>query len=181
MNISMCFTCHDTRRQRFTHTLVHGFPYSILHLQHKFHIQQAMNATDVGQRGYESVPNAAFCTTGLALFGWKQSIGEGTIPLTLDPSCRRIVEPFKHLLYATAHSQSLVHELQAPMGTCQGQYSTCAPVFYPLLPDYPSLITNLPCLHTLWLTWTIIVRQNCLGMRILLPTSLVYILFFVWQ
>ena len=35
-------------------------------------------------------------------------------------ACTRIVEPFKHLLCATAHSQVLVHELQAPMGTCQG-------------------------------------------------------------
>ena len=154
MKISMCFTCHDIWQQRFTHThtLVHGFPYSILHLQHKFHIQQAKNAAEVGQWGYKSVPDAAFCTTGLALFGWKRSIGEGMIPLTLDPSCRRIVEPFKHLLYATAHSQLLVHELQAPMGTCQGQYSTCAPVFYPPLPDYPSLITHLPYLYALWLT-----------------------------
>ena len=135
-----------------THTLVHGFPYSILHLKHKFHIQKAMNAAEVGQWGYESVPNAAFYTTGLALFGWKRSIGEGTIPLTLDPSCRKIVEPFKHLLYATAHSQLLVHELQAPMSTYQGQYSTCAPVFSPPLPDYPSLITHLPYLYALWLT-----------------------------
>ena len=34
----------------------------------------------------------------------------------------RIVEPFKHLLRATAQPQFLALELRAPMGACPGQY-----------------------------------------------------------
>ena len=38
--------------------------------------------------------------------------------------CSGIVEPFKHFLRVTAHSQILVLELElrAPMGACSGQY-----------------------------------------------------------
>ena len=36
--------------------------------------------------------------------------------------CVGIVEPFKHLLHVTAHSQFLVLELRAPVGTCPGQH-----------------------------------------------------------
>ena len=36
--------------------------------------------------------------------------------------CTGIVQPFKHLLRATAHPQFLMLELRVPMGTCPGQY-----------------------------------------------------------
>ena len=61
-----------------------AFPTAFFTYSINFTILQAMNAADVGQRGYKSVPDAAFSTTGLALFGWKCGMGKGTIPLTLD-------------------------------------------------------------------------------------------------
>ena len=43
-------------------------------------------------------------------------------------ACKGRVQPFKHLHHVTAHPQSLVLELWAPMGTCPGQYDNCTMV-----------------------------------------------------
>ena len=94
--------------------------------------KRPLNAGENWQWGYESVHLVAqysfvlHCLAGLDQTRWCKSI---RYPLAANSEsgvgpCTGIVNPFKHLLRATAHPQFLVFELRAPMGTCPGQYGS---------------------------------------------------------
>ena len=72
--------------------------------------------------------DTAFSTVGLALTNHGCTNDASPFsPLAANLAsrvgpCMGIVEPFKRVLCVTAHPQVLALELQAPMGTCLGQY-----------------------------------------------------------
>ena len=114
---------------RFTHTF-HGLVCSVLPQQHEVRVLQATTEC-CRDLATSYIRVGLHCSTLQLspLSGWPwQSMDEAmmqvdSVPLAANFAsgvgpCGGIVEPFKHLLHATAHPQFLALEVQAPMGTC---------------------------------------------------------------
>ena len=117
---------------KVSHTPLCSLVCSILCRQNKIHILQAMNAAEAWHRGYESVCFLAWYNFLHRCASLDKARAKRRYRLTLAANftpgmgaCKGRVQPFKHLHHVTAHPQFLVLELQAPMGTCPGQYDIC--------------------------------------------------------
>ena len=66
-------------------------------------------------------------------------------------ACAGIVEPFKHLLCATAHPQFLVLELRVLKGTCPGQYGK---------PSHQLVVSLSVCLSVCCLDWRYLTNNS---------------------
>ena len=120
----MRFGRHDIR-----HTPIHGLVHSILSLQHEISVLQAM--TESCRNLVTRLRVGQLCSTIQLspLSGWpQQSTDEVTMRHPLAANFASGVGPYteivEHLLHVTAHPQFLALELQAPMGTCSGQYGS---------------------------------------------------------